>query len=199
MSQRETTNPNTVLTDEGAIVGVDLGKTVFQLCIADSRWRVVDAKRLSRPQFEQFFVNRNVARVVMEACATAHHWARWLQGLGIQVQLIPAQYVRAYVRRNKTDAADAAALLEAARCADIRPVRVKSVEQQALQTLHRTRAIWVATRTARINASCVVRRTSIPSANCASALDEQQQAEAIAVVQAATRIGCLDGFDGRSV
>ena len=152
MTQRQPSTSNTVSSEEGAIVGVDLGKTVFQLCIADGRWRIVDAKRLSRPQFEHFFVNRNVALVVMEACATAHHWARWLQGLGIQVQLMPAQYVRAYVRRNKTDAADAAALLEAARCAEIRPVRVKSVEQQALQTLHRTRAIWVATRTARINA-----------------------------------------------
>ena len=60
--------------------------------------------------------------------------------------------MRAYVKRNKTDAADAAALLEAARCADIAPVRVKSVEQQALQGLHRTRSLWMATRTARINA-----------------------------------------------
>jgi len=152
MSHRHASNPNTVLNEEGAIVGVDLGKTVFQLCIADSQWRAVDTKRLSRSQFERFFANRSIALVVMEACATAHHWARWLQGLGIKVQLIPAQYVRAYVRRNKTDAADAAALLEAARCAEIRPVRVKSIEQQALQTLHRTRAIWVATRTARVNA-----------------------------------------------
>jgi transposase len=152
MSQRQRSGCNPVPSEEGAIVGVDLAKTVFQLCIADSNWHVRDAKRLSRHQFEQFFINRDVALVVMEACGTAHHWARWLQGLGIQVQLIPAQYVRAYVRRNKTDAADAAALLEAARCAEIRPVRVKSVEQQALQTLHRTRAIWVATRTARINA-----------------------------------------------
>lgn len=134
MTQRQPSNPNAVLSEEGDIVGVDLGKTVFQLCVANSQWRVVEAKRLSRPQFEHFFVNRNIARVVMKACATAHHWARCLRGLGIQVQLMPAQYVRAYVRRNKTDAAGAAALLEAARCAEICPVRVKSVEQQALQT-----------------------------------------------------------------
>jgi transposase len=148
MNQPRPSSSRCISSEEGAIVGVDLGKTVFQLCIADSRWHVRDAKRLTRQQFEQFFVNRNIALVVMEACATAHHWGRWLQELGIQVRLIPAQYVR----RNKTDAADAAALLEAARCAEIRPVRLKSVEQQALQTLHRTRAIWVATRTARINA-----------------------------------------------
>jgi transposase len=78
----------------------------------------------------------------------AHHWARWLAGLGIQVTLLPARYVRAYVKRNKTDAA---ALLEASRCSDLRPVRVKSVEQQALQALHRTRSLWQADRARRIN------------------------------------------------
>ena len=68
------------------------------------------------------------------------------------MKLLPAAYVRAYVKRNKTDAADACALLEAARCADIVPVRVKSVEQQAVQALHRTRSLWMGTRTSRINA-----------------------------------------------
>jgi transposase len=88
----------------------------------------------------------------MEACGSAHHWSRWLTGLGIEVTLLPAAYIRAYVKRNKTDAADAAALLEAARCADITPVQVKSVEQQALQGLHRIRSLWMGTRTSRINA-----------------------------------------------
>src|SRR5512134_208886 len=88
----------------------------------------------------------------MEACGSAHHWARWFSGLGIEVRLLPAPYVRAYVKRNKTDAADAEALLEAARCADIVPVRVKSLDEQALQALHRMRSLWMATRTARINA-----------------------------------------------
>lgn len=153
MNTRSAANPNTAHQEEqGAIVGVDLGKTVFQLCVADSVWRVVDTKRLSRSQFERYFVNREVRLVVMEACPTSHHWARWMEDLGIEVMLLPAQYVRAYVRRNKTDSADAAALLEAARCSDIRRVRVKSIEQQALQSLHRARSIWVATRTARINA-----------------------------------------------
>ena len=75
-----------------------------------------------------------------------------LNGLDIEVRLLPAQYVRAYVKRNKTDAADAAALLEAARASDMRPVRIKSVEQQALQGLHRIRSLWMGTRTSRINA-----------------------------------------------
>ena len=133
-------------------VAVDLAKNVFQLAIADSQWRVVETHRLTRSQFERWFVNRDVSLVVMEACGSAHHWARYLLGLGIEVKLLPAKYVRAYVKRNKTDAADAAALLEAARASDITPVRVKSVEQQALQGLHRTRSLWMGTRTSRINA-----------------------------------------------
>jgi transposase len=88
----------------------------------------------------------------MEACGSAHHWARSLNRLGIEVRLLPAAYIRAYVKRNKTDAADTWALLEAARCADIVPVRIKSVEQQALQGLHRIRSLWMSTRTSRINA-----------------------------------------------
>ena len=134
------------------VVGVDLAKSVFQLAVTDGSWRVVESHRLSRTQFERWFVNRAVGLVVMEACGSAHHWARWLNSLGIEVRLLPAAYIRAYVKRYKTDAADACALLEAARCADITPVRVKSIEQQALQALHRTRSLWMATRTSRINA-----------------------------------------------
>ena len=133
------------------IVGVDLAKNVFQLAVADAQWRVRESHRLSRGQFERFFANRAVALVVMEACGSAHHWVRWLNGLGIEVVLLHARYVKAYVRRNKTDAADAAALLQAARDEDLRPVRVKSVEQQAIQALHRTRSLWKADRTRRIN------------------------------------------------
>lgn len=133
-------------------VAVDLAKSVFQLAVADASWKVVEQHRLTRTQFERWFANREVALVIMEACGSAHHWARWLNALGIEVKLLPAAYVRAYVKRNKTDAADACALLEAARCADISPVRVKSVEQQALQGLHRTRSLWMGTRTSRINA-----------------------------------------------
>lgn len=139
-------------TATAPVVGVDLSKNVFQLAVADDAWRVVATHRLTRGQFERWFANRQVGLVVMEACGSAHHWARQLTTLGIDVKLLPARYVRAYVKRNKTDAADAAALLEAARCAEIVPVRVKSVEQQALQSLHRTRSLWMATRTARINA-----------------------------------------------
>lgn len=133
-------------------VAVDLAKSVFQLAVADSTWKVIESHRLTRSQFERWFQNRDVSLVIMEACGSAHHWARWLNGMGIEVKLLPAAYIRAYVKRNKTDAADALALLEAARASDIVPVRVKSVEQQALQAMHRTRSLWMATRTSRINA-----------------------------------------------
>ena len=133
-------------------VAVDLAKSVFQLAVADVHWKVIETHRLTRSQFERWFQNRAVSLVIMEACGSAHHWARWLSGLGIEVKLLPAKYVRAYVKRNKTDKADACALLEAARASDIVPVRIKSVEQQALQSLHRTRSLWMGTRTSRINA-----------------------------------------------
>jgi transposase len=132
-------------------VGVDLAKHRFELAVADGGYRITHRARLTRGQFARFFDNHPPSLVVMEACGSAHHWARGLQAQGHQVRLLPAQYVRAYVRRNKTDAADAGALLEAARCSEIRPVPVKSIEQQALQQLHRLRAQCMGTRTARIN------------------------------------------------
>lgn len=133
-------------------VAVDLAKDVFQIAVADGQWRITQTARLTRSQFATWFDNRSVDRVIMEACGSAHHWARSLARRGIEVTLLPATYVRAYVKRNKTDAADAAALLEAARASDITPVQVKSVEQQALQGLHRIRSLWMAARTSRINA-----------------------------------------------
>jgi transposase len=132
-------------------VAVDLAKNVFELAAADRSWKVIEKARLTRSQFARWFDNRAVELVVMEACGTAHHWARTLRSRGIEVRLLPAQYVRAYVKRNKTEAADAVALLEAARASDIKPVAVKSIEQQALQALHRMRSAWMATRTGRIN------------------------------------------------
>jgi transposase len=132
-------------------VAVDLAKNVFELALADEQWRVVGRERLTRSQFERWFGNREIKLVVMEACGSAHHWARTFRARGIEVRLLPAQYVRAYVKRNKTDAADAVALLEAARASDIKPVAVKAVEQQALQALHRIRSAWMSTRTRRIN------------------------------------------------
>lgn len=133
-------------------VAVDLAKTRFELALSDTeRSRIQRRERLTRGQFSRFFANLPPSLVVMEACGSAHYWARTLQAQGHEVRLLPAQYVRAYVRRNKTDSADAAALIEAARCADMRPVPVKSVDQQLLQQLHRLRQQSQHTRTARMN------------------------------------------------
>lgn len=136
---------------DATTVGIDLAKNVFEIALADERGHIVERQRLSRARFDRFFVNRPACRIVMEACGSAHHHARRLSSQGHEVVLLPAQYARAYVRRNKTDAADAAALIEAARCPDIRPVPIKSVDQQALQQLHRLRSQWMSARTARIN------------------------------------------------
>jgi transposase len=136
---------------DATTVGVDLAKNVFEIALADERGHIVERQRLTRARFDRFFVNRTACRIVMEACGSAHHHARRLSSQGHDVVLLPAQYVRAYVRRNKTDAADAAALIEAARCPDIRPVPIKSVDQQALQQLHRLRSQWMGARTSRIN------------------------------------------------
>lgn len=136
---------------DATTVGIDLAKNVFEIAIANERGQILERQRLSRARFDRFFVNRPACRIVMEACGSAHHHARRLSSQGHDVLLLPAQYARAYVRRNKTDAADAAALIEAARCPDIRPVPVKSPDQQALQQLHRLRSQWMRARTARIN------------------------------------------------
>ena len=133
-------------------VAIDLAKNVFEFAAADEGGKIVERRRLGRAQFMRYFDNRQVDHVVMEACGTAHFWGRWFAQRGVRVSLLPAHYVRAYVRRNKTDSADATALLEASRAPDILPVKVKSVEQQALQCLHRVREAWLKTRTARINA-----------------------------------------------
>ena len=89
-------------------VAVDVAKNVFELALADARWRMTGGARSTRGQFERWFANREVALVIMEACGSAHHWARTLSARGIEVRLLPAQYVWAYVKRNKTDAADVA-------------------------------------------------------------------------------------------
>jgi len=140
------------MTQSSKIIGVDLAKSVFQLALANAQHHVTATKRLTRRQFHTFFVNHPPVHVVMESCGTAHYWARTLQALGHTVTLLPAQYVRPYVRRNKTDRNDARAIVEAARNRDIMAVPVKTEYQQALQSLHRLREQWKTTRTARINA-----------------------------------------------
>ncbi|HEY0802218.1 MAG TPA: IS110 family transposase [Steroidobacteraceae bacterium] len=155
-------------------IAVDLAKNVFELAVAGPDWKLIERHRLSRAKFALFFVQRPPCRVVMEACGSAHHWARQITASGHLVELLPAQYVRAYVKRNKTDRADAAALIEAARCGDIRPVPVKSVEQQQIQALHRLRTQWVASRLRCINGlRGILREFGIVIAVGANAAKEQ--------------------------
>lgn len=133
-----------------AVVGVDLSKSVFQLSLADAKHHIVDRKRLSRAQFHRFLAQTVPVHLVMEACGTSHYWARTAQSLGHDVKLLHAKYVKAYVRRTKTDAADADALILADRDDSLHAVPIKPEELQALQGLHRIREQWKRARTARI-------------------------------------------------
>lgn len=133
-------------------IAVDLAKQVFEVAEADRTGRVTGRRRLSRPQFARFLQHQPPAHIVMEACGTAHHWGRTAQASGHRVSLLPAQYVRPFVRRQKTDRTDATGLLDAVKADGIHPVAVKTVAQQELLALHRMRQQWMTTRTARINA-----------------------------------------------
>jgi transposase len=133
-------------------LAVDLAKSVFAVAVSSRPGHIERQLRLTRARFLEFMARHQPAVVVLEACGSAHYWSRQLAAFGHTPVLLPAQYVRPYVRRNKTDDTDAAALLEAYRNDQIRPVAVKSVEQQALVALHRLRSAWMATRTARLNA-----------------------------------------------
>jgi transposase len=132
-------------------VAVDLAKSVFQVAISTVPGRVDQHRRLSRERFRRFFAERPSYEVLMEACGTAHHWGRELEALGHRVRLLPPADVARYRDGNKTDRADAIALLEASRNERIDAVPVKTLEQQALTSLHRLRSAYVSDRTARIN------------------------------------------------
>ena len=132
-------------------LAIDLAKDVFQLGFADAAYRVLERKRLKRGPFARALENHPPLRVVMEACGSAHYWARRFQRLGHTVVLLPSHQVKPYVLRRKTDRTDADGLLEADRCGGLRPVPVKSVEQQGIQSLHRLREHHKSQRTQSIN------------------------------------------------
>lgn len=130
---------------------VDLAKSVFEIAVSHHPGHVRERHRLSRERFLAFFAQHEPGTVLLEACGSAHHWARSLNAIGHSVVLLPPHRVKPYVTGNKTDSADAKALLEAARNQDIRPVPIKSIDQQSLTAMHRLRSAWIAARTARIN------------------------------------------------
>ena len=131
-------------------IGLDLAKNIFQVHGVDARGQAVVRKSLRRAQMLPFFARLPSCLVGMEACGTSHNWARELIKLGHEVRLMPA-YVKPYVKRGKTDAADAEGVCEAVRRPTMRFVPVKSPEQQAALLMHRTRDLLVKQRTQMVN------------------------------------------------
>jgi transposase len=132
-------------------VGIDIGKTVFNLVALSAQGEVVVRKKFSRKQLLHFTANLRAGLIGMEACGGSHFLARALREQGHEVRLIPAQYVKPFVKTNKNDYIDAEAIAEAVRRPRMRFVPIKSDEQLDMQSLHRVREGWVGRRTAVIN------------------------------------------------
>ena len=132
-------------------IGLDLAKNVFQVHGVNERGNTVLRKQLRRDQVAPFFANLPACLVGIEACASAHHWARKLQALGHTVRLMAPQFVNPYVKSNKNDAADAEAICEAVARPSMRFVPIKNVEQQSVLSLHRVRQGFVRARIAQAN------------------------------------------------
>ncbi len=133
-------------------IGLDLAKNVFQVHGVDGTGRVVLRKKLRRKELLKFFSSVAPCLVGMEACSSAHHWARALSELGHKVKLMPPSYVKPYVKRGKNDAADAAAICEAVTRPTMRFVPIKSAEQQSVLMVHRSRDLLIRQRTMLVNA-----------------------------------------------
>jgi transposase len=138
--------------DEISMIGLDLAKNVFQVHGIDASGKVVLQRQLRRGAVEKFFAKLAPCTVGMEACGSAHHWARVIGGYGHDVKLMPPAYVKPYVKRNKNDGRDAEAICEAVSRPTMRFVAVKSIEQQAMLSVHTTRALLVKQRTMVANA-----------------------------------------------
>jgi len=132
-------------------VGIDLAKVVFQIHGVDERDKVAVRKQLKRAEMSKYFANLEPCLIGMEACGSAHHWARKLEGYGHRVKLMAPQFVKPYVKTNKNDMADAEAICEAVRRPNMRFVALKTVEQQAILSVHRARQGFVKARTAQGN------------------------------------------------
>ena len=135
-----------------AAIGLDIAKSVFQVHGVDGSGEVVVRRRLSRARVLPFFAKLPRCLVGIEACSTSHHWARELISLGHDVRLMPAQYVKPYVKRSKNDASDAEAICEAVTRPTMRFVAVKTPEQQSVMMLHRVRLMLNRQRTQLSNA-----------------------------------------------
>jgi len=169
---------------EVSTIGLDIAKNVFQVHGVDAEGAVLVRRQLRRRQVLPFFEKQPPCLIGMEACATAHHWAREIAALGHEVRLMPPRYVKPYVKRNKSDAADAEAICEAVTRPTMRFVAVKSAERQSLLMLHRTRELLVRQRTMLVNALRahmaefgVVARAGLPQVKelLATIADEEDQ------------------------
>lgn len=136
---------------EITLVGIDIAKNVFQLHGVDPAGKAVIKKSIRRSELRSFVANLPVCTIAMEACGGSHHWARQFQALGHTVKLISPQFVKPFVKTNKTDAHDAQAITEAASRPDMRFVPIKNREQQDIQSVHRIRSRLIAERTALVN------------------------------------------------
>lgn len=168
-------------------IGLDLAKSVFQVHGIDVAGKVVVAKALRRGQVLGFFAKLPRCLVGMEACATAHYWAREVSKLGHEVRLIPPAYVKPYVRRGKNDAADAAAICEAVTRPSMRFVPVKSIENQAALMAHRTRDLLIRQRTQLVNAL----RAHLAELGLVAAQGREGLATLIALVETRRPAGAL--------
>ncbi len=134
-----------------ATIGIDIAKNVFQIHGVGAAGKVIVSRQLRRQQLLPYLQQLAPCLVGMEACPGAHHWARQIAALGHDVRLMPPQYVKPYVKRQKNDAADAEAICEAVTRPTMRFVAVKTEEQQAVLMLHRTRELLIRQKTMLIN------------------------------------------------
>lgn len=133
------------------VIAVDIAKNVFQICSLSKSQRVEFNKTLRRSEITAFIAQQPPTTIAMEACYSSHHWGRVFQSMGHKVKLIPAQFVKPFVRGHKSDRNDAVAIAEASMRPDMSSVAVKTVEQQDIQVLHRMRDRYVSRRTGLVN------------------------------------------------
>src|SRR3978361_1868276 len=133
-------------------IGLDLAKHVFQVHCIDALGQVMVRRQIRRGELLKFFEKQSPCLVGMEACGTSHHWAREIAALGHTVKMMPPAYVKPYVKRGKTDVADAEAICEAVTRPTMRFVPTKTVEQQSVLMLHKTRDLLIKQRTMLISA-----------------------------------------------
>ena len=158
-------------------IAVDIAKDVFEIAVSPEPGVVTEKHRVSRKKLLSFFANRPAATVVMEACGSSHHWGREITKLGHRVVLLPPHVVRPYVQRNKSDQTDAKGILEAYRNKDIKPVPVKSIEQQSVTALHRVLSVSLTDFLRRRLVSLATQRKGVAVARRKSGKSESVQVE----------------------